>query len=697
MAPPRKSVSRGNGDLGDDPERANRTAPRAARPPPRLLPSKRGRRREQESESETPIGAEVESATPIPQEAPEEALAGFQLEGEGLDALDPEVGSQTMNLKVEALDRGGGGKPGADGRDGRDDDDGSEGGEEVDDTTRGGPSTTLEIIDGPDAGRKRLFKGARLVIGRIPGVDLLLKDQSVSRRHVELVQDEGGVLLRDLGSGNGTTVNGAQVTEKKLEHGDEIRVGKTTIRFVDEVAFRKAREEAEKKEAEEKAKAEADEKARAEQAAADQAGKSGAPVEEGPKAAVPVWRHMSRRMRLAAVGLGLAAALAIGVVGVRLRRQFQVEAAQAAAEQKMQDARAAASAADYETAVRLVEEAEELVPGIDESKLGSQGREALALRRLLDEAKAHIAAQRFEDAKRALDQAPPGAKESEEVKAQLRKDLERAEFAHKKEQLDELLAGGDLEAAKGVLGELPAGQKADSARKIADFERQLKAQKKGEVRHKAQQGASAVSRRQAEREEERLAAFTAVERKFAAGEWERAASECTRVIEQAGDDEELKARARMLETAMPSFGRAFDEGMKKYRQGALAQAAKPLRAAFELFGRMQLRRNKYQSELEPKLGEASLVAGREALVRDDLPTAFQAFRDAAKIDPSDPKAQAGLSNVEAKADELFQLAERQRESDPAGALKRFRIVAQSTDPSWLVHEKALIHIAVMAP
>ena len=685
MAPPRKSVSHGNGDLENDPERANKTGHRAARPPPRLLPSKRGRKKDEAPETPTP--SEVESETPSPHKARAEAFAGSQLEGEGLDALDPEIGSQTMNLKVEAL--GGGGKPG--GEDGEDGDRG----EAVDDTTGVGPSTTLEIIDGPDAGRKRVFRGARMVIGRIPGVNLLLKDQSVSRRHIELVQDDGGVLLRDLGSGNGTTVNGAPVTEKKLEHGDEIRIGQTTIRFVDEVAFRKAREEAERKEAEEKAKAEADEKAKAAQAAADQAAKGETPAKESPKATVP---SAGRRMRLAAVGLGVAVVLAIGVAGgVHLRRQSQVEAAQAAAEQKMQDARAAASAADYETAVRLVEDAEKLVPGIDESKLGSQAREELALRRVIDEAKAHIAAHRFEDAKRVLDKAPAGSNEGEEVKAHLRKDLDRAEIAYKKEQLGELLAGGDLEAAKGVLGELPASQKADSARKIADFERQLKTQKKVEVRYKAQQGASAASRRQAEREEEMLAALTTVERKFAGGEWERAASECTRVIEQAGDDEELKARARMLETAMPSFGRAYDEGMKKYRQGALGQAAKPLRAASELFGRMQLRRNKYQSELESKLGEASLVAGREALVRDDLPTAFQAFRDAAKLDPSDPKAQAGLSNVEAKAEDLFQLADRLRASDPAGALRRFRIVAQSTDPSWLVHEKALIHIAVMAP
>jgi tetratricopeptide (TPR) repeat protein len=194
-----------------------------------------------------------------------------------------------------------------------------------------------------------------------------------------------------------------------------------------------------------------------------------------------------------------------------------------------------------------------------------------------------------------------------------------------------------------------------------------------------------------------LAAFATVERKFAGGEWDRAASECNRVIDEAGSDRDIKERARLLQTAIPNFGRAYDEGLKKFRQGALSQSAKPLRQALELYGKMRLTRNKYQGELETKLGDASLAAGREALVRDDLVTAFQSFRDAARFDPADAKARDGLANVEGKAQELFQLAYSQKDQDPTGALKKFRVVVQATDPSALVHEKAKNHIAAMAP
>ena len=714
MAPPRKSVSRGKSEREDDPERRNRTVPKAKNPlvvddperdqptnarariPPRVLPSKRRGPQVEEEEYRTgPSYAAMELEAPTPSEVPDEALAGSQLEGEGLDALDPEVGSHTQSLKAHEPDE-------ADEADAGADHQGADDGVEDTNATRAGPPIKLEIFSGPDAGRKRRFNGVRMVIGRIPGVDIRLKDQSVSRRHVELVQGDGGVLLRDLGSGNGTKVNGAKVAEKTLEHGDEIHLGRTKIRFVDEVAaFQKANEEAEKQEAEEKAKAE--------QAAADEAPKEEAspdgpkaekrPVREGRRRGLgTAWERLSPRLRITAIGLGIAVA-AIVAAGILLRSPPapQIDPAKAAAEQKMQDARAAVRAADYGTAVALIEGAEKLVPGIDRSKLGNQAREELALTRALDEARGHITARRFEDAKRVLDKAPAGSNKNEEVKVQLRSDLEAAEVAYKKEQLGEFLAGGELEAAKAVLGELPVDQQADSARKIAAFERHAAEQKKEDAQHRAQQVAGASARRKAEREEELLAAFSIVERKFAGGEWERAASECSRVIDQAGDDQELKDRARLLQTAMPSFGRAYDEGTKKYRQGTLALAAKPLRQALELLTKAQLKRNKYQNELETKLGEASLAAGREALLRDDLVVAYQAFRDAARFDPSEAKAREGLSNVEAKAQELFQLAYTERDSDPTGALKRFRVVVQSTDASSLVHEKAKNHIAAMAP
>ncbi len=105
------------------------------------------------------------------------------------------------------------------------------------------PPYRFEITAGPDKGKVLTFRGVRLVLGRTEGCNVILEDGSVSRRHLELVAGEKGVLLRDLGSGNGTKVNGERVAEVMLAHGAVIALGKTRLRFVDEA---KEAEEAKK-------------------------------------------------------------------------------------------------------------------------------------------------------------------------------------------------------------------------------------------------------------------------------------------------------------------------------------------------------------------------------------------------------------------------------------------------------------------
>jgi Serine phosphatase RsbU, regulator of sigma subunit len=67
----------------------------------------------------------------------------------------------------------------------------------------------------------------QFLIGRRTAADLQIVSTDVSREHAEIVQDEGRYLLRDRGSRYGTFVNGEQVTERLLEHGDRIRLGRT--------------------------------------------------------------------------------------------------------------------------------------------------------------------------------------------------------------------------------------------------------------------------------------------------------------------------------------------------------------------------------------------------------------------------------------------------------------------------------------
>lgn len=73
----------------------------------------------------------------------------------------------------------------------------------------------------------------RLTIGRAPDNDMQLLHPGVSRQHAEVVYDGEKLTIRDLGSRNGTFVNGQRVEEKVLKPGDEISIGQATL-FVPE-------------------------------------------------------------------------------------------------------------------------------------------------------------------------------------------------------------------------------------------------------------------------------------------------------------------------------------------------------------------------------------------------------------------------------------------------------------------------------
>jgi pSer/pThr/pTyr-binding forkhead associated (FHA) protein len=70
------------------------------------------------------------------------------------------------------------------------------------------------------------------VIGRMSECDVTLSDSNVSRRHAEIRAAGTGYVLADLGSTNGTLVNGERLSaERRLADGDIISVGGTHLRF----------------------------------------------------------------------------------------------------------------------------------------------------------------------------------------------------------------------------------------------------------------------------------------------------------------------------------------------------------------------------------------------------------------------------------------------------------------------------------
>ena len=333
----------------------------------------------------------------------------------------------------------------------------------------------------------------------------------------------------------------------------------------------------------------------------------------------------------------------------------------------------------------------------DKTKLASQAKEELGFMAALDEAKKAIEANRFEDAKKALEKTGKGSVKSEEARLKVRAALEEAEITYKKAKIEELVAAGEIESARAVLNELPLELQQEPMKAIAEYVRQVEEQKALDQKDSAAAARNAAANAKARKEQDMNEAMVVVERKFASAEWDRAASECNRVMDAYPNERDIYARAKKLQGLIPNFGRNYDEGMKKFRQGTLAQAAKPLRTAYQLFQQMGLRANKYGQELEDKIGAAAVVAGKEALLRDDLVTAWQMFKDASKFDPNDVKARAGLDEVAGKAEDLFQTAYVIRDRDPREAIRKFKIVVQVTDAGSTVHEKAKNQLAAMAP
>lgn len=90
-----------------------------------------------------------------------------------------------------------------------------------------GPSDWLVLPDG----RKIGIGDEAVTIGRLPECAIHLDDPNVSRRHAQLRRQGPEVVLVDLGSTNGTKVNGIQVRERRLMPGDTVTVGTTTMRF----------------------------------------------------------------------------------------------------------------------------------------------------------------------------------------------------------------------------------------------------------------------------------------------------------------------------------------------------------------------------------------------------------------------------------------------------------------------------------
>lgn len=93
----------------------------------------------------------------------------------------------------------------------------------------GEKSAFILFLAGPLVGKLHELKEGEVVLGRAPEANISINDNRISRKHISIAVSKGGSVLSDLGSTNGTFVNGRKIQTHVLQDGDKVQLSSSTI------------------------------------------------------------------------------------------------------------------------------------------------------------------------------------------------------------------------------------------------------------------------------------------------------------------------------------------------------------------------------------------------------------------------------------------------------------------------------------
>lgn len=95
-----------------------------------------------------------------------------------------------------------------------------------------GEPATLAVLSGPATGAEIDLRALPIIIGRAEPADIAIEDSGISKQHLMVSRQGGRLWVQDMGSSNGTLVNGKRVQRAPVQPGDTVAAGATLMRFM---------------------------------------------------------------------------------------------------------------------------------------------------------------------------------------------------------------------------------------------------------------------------------------------------------------------------------------------------------------------------------------------------------------------------------------------------------------------------------
>lgn len=561
----------------------------------------------------------------------------------------------------------------------------------------------LKVLQGADTGRQIELSQTGTLIGRGDGCDLQLQDGAASRRHAEIRVAPRGVILRDLGSGNGTTVNNQRIppeSEFMLQDGDLITIGLTVIELVDSLQRASAPAAPSRRPPPRGSSAFDDD-------ALDDDDIDAQIAMRRNKGKKPPFQllleHLSRttlQQRLIVGGVILGIAL---IYAGHSAYQTHVEEERLAAI-KLEEDTLKAREQQYDLALRdgkkaihdrrpsdaLVkfQEARELFPDrvkeLDRYIATAERDQKAEVQ--IKKVKALQAEGRFEEALAGLQEVDTFSSISELVQP-LRDEIEKQQLDTEKKEIRRLLEEREIDEARDRISALPNIEIPIFMDLLEEAEKQAKIEEATSARQARTREQERKRQAQQRRQAEITQAIAPIVAKIDRADF-KGAQKMLDKFNTRGKPSHVVSKITAMRKALPKLQKDYTQGNSQYLGKNYERAAEPLARAWKTWKSMGIS-GKLGDKIYAQAGEALENKGRMAMQRKDYVSAGKAFKETLRFNRNSKVASNGLNEIIRKATDIFHQGYTEMGSNPARARQLFEQVIAMTPSDSEVHQKAL--------